>query len=60
MGLALLPQAGAAIGMALVAANRFPEYRQVLLPVVISSTICFELVGPVLTRLALLRARSAS
>ncbi len=60
MGLALLPQAGAAIGMALVAANRFPEFRQVLLPVVISSTIFFELVGPVLTRLALQRARPVS
>ena len=31
MGAALLPQAGVAIGMALVASNQFPEYRQVLL-----------------------------
>jgi Kef-type K+ transport system membrane component KefB len=60
MGLALLPQAGAAIGMALVAVNRFPEYRQVMLPLVISSTIFFELVGPLLTRLALQRGRPVS
>ena len=56
MGVALLPQAGVAIGMALVAANYFPEYRQTLLSVVISSTVFFEIIGPVFTRLALNRA----
>lgn len=53
MGIALLPQAGVAIGMALVAASHFPEYRQTLLTVVISSTVFFEIVGPIFTRLAL-------
>ena len=53
IGVALLPQAGVAIGMALVASNQFPEYRQLLLSVVISSTVLFELVGPVLTGLAI-------
>lgn len=56
MGLALLPQAGVAIGMALVAANQFPEHRQILLSIIISTTILFELFGPVFTRLALRRA----
>lgn len=56
MGFALLPQAGVAMGMALVAASRFPEYQQVLLTVVISSTIFFEIIGPVFTRAALRRA----
>lgn len=56
MGVALFPQAGVAIGMALVASNHFPEYRQVLLSIVISSTIFFEIIGPVLTRLALKRS----
>jgi len=51
-----LPQAGVAIGMALVASNHFPEYSQLLLTVVISSTVFFEIVGPVFTRLALERA----
>ncbi len=55
MGAALLPQAGVAIGMALVASNYFPEYRQILLSVVISSTIFFEIIGPVFTRLAIKR-----
>ena len=53
MGVALLPQAGVAIGMALVASNRFPEYRQIMLPIVIASTVVFEIVGPVFTRLAI-------
>ncbi len=53
IGVAMLPQAGVAIGMALVASNYFPEYRQILLSVVISSTIFFEVVGPVFTRFAL-------
>ena len=57
MGVALLPQAGVAIGMALVAANHFPEHRHTLLPIVIGSTVFFELVGPVFTRLALKRAQ---
>ena len=53
MGIALLPQAGVAMGMALVAATAFPDYRDVLLPVVIGATVVFEIVGPIGTRIAL-------
>ena len=60
MGIALLPQAGVAIGMALVAANHFPEYRQIILSIVISSTVFFEIIGPVLTKTAILRAEDQS
>jgi Kef-type K+ transport system membrane component KefB len=56
MGFAMLPQAGVAMGMALVTYARFPGYRQVLLTVVISSTVFFEIIGPVFTRVALRRA----
>jgi Kef-type K+ transport system membrane component KefB len=55
IGIAMLPQAGAAMGMALVAINLLPEYRQVVLSVVISTTVFFELIGPPFTRLALQR-----
>ncbi|MCW9032165.1 MAG: cation:proton antiporter, partial [Gammaproteobacteria bacterium] len=58
MGLALMPQAGVAIGMALLIANRFPEYQQTILSIVISTTVIFELVGPVFTRMALNRTTS--
>ena len=50
MGLALLPQAGVALGMMLLAAQRFPELESALLPIIIGSTVVFELVGPVVTR----------
>lgn len=50
IGLALTPQAGVAIGMALLAVERFPEYGDLILPVVVTSTIVFELLGPVLVR----------
>jgi Kef-type K+ transport system membrane component KefB len=54
-GLALMPQAGVAIGMALVASERFPEYAEILLAVTISSTIIFEAIGPILTQIAIKR-----
>jgi Kef-type K+ transport system membrane component KefB len=53
IGAAMLPQAGAAMGMALVATSLLPEYRQMVLSVVISTTVFFELTGPPFTRLAL-------
>ena len=57
MGLALLPQAGVAMGMALVASTTFPEYRTVLLPIVIGATVVFEILGPIGTRFALAATR---
>lgn len=57
MGVAMLPQAGVAIGMALVASNYFPEYRQTLLFVATASTVFFEIIGPIFTRLALAKAK---
>jgi Kef-type K+ transport system membrane component KefB len=55
MGLALLPRAGVAIGMALIASQRFPELRDSILPVVLGSTVVFEIIGPVITRRILIR-----
>lgn len=59
MGLALLPQAGVAVGMALMAAQRFPERADVIMSIVLASTVVFEIVGPAMTRLALRRAKEA-
>jgi Kef-type K+ transport system membrane component KefB len=53
MGVALLPQAGVAIGMALMAATKFPEHRQSILSIVIGTTVFFELIGPVFTLVAI-------
>jgi Kef-type K+ transport system membrane component KefB len=60
IGLALMPQAGVAMGMTLVACDRLPEFRETLLPLVVSSTVFFELTGPVVTRLALHRTGEAT
>jgi len=59
MGLALMPQAGVALGMALVAVHHRPELTEVIMPVVIASTVLFEVVGPVLTRSSLVHVGDA-
>jgi hypothetical protein len=51
-----MPQAGVALGLALLADQRFPELGETLLPLVIASTVVFEILGPSGTRLALARA----
>ena len=56
MGLALLPQAGVAIGMALLVSHRYPQHQQTILSIVISTTVLFELFGPLCTRFALRRS----
>jgi Kef-type K+ transport system membrane component KefB len=53
IGVALMPQAGVALGMALVASSRLPQFKETLLPVVVASSVFFELFGPVLTRFSL-------
>lgn len=60
IGVAMLPHAGVPIGMALIAANQFPQYKQLLLSVIIGATIFFELVGPPLTRLAITKTQAPS
>ena len=48
-GLALLPQAGVAVGMALIAADALPDHADQIIALTIGTTIAFELIGPVLT-----------
>ncbi|HOP07895.1 MAG TPA: cation:proton antiporter [candidate division Zixibacteria bacterium] len=56
MGMALLPQAGVAIGMVLTVSEVNPDLGRVIGTVILSSVIVYEGVGPFLTRLALSRA----
>jgi Kef-type K+ transport system membrane component KefB len=58
-GLALMPQAGVAIGMALAAAETLPHLAAPLLSVTVASTIVFELAGPFLTQWAMFSETSA-
>ena len=54
-GIALLPQAGVAIGMALVAAESFPDWGETIITLTIGTTVAFELLGPPATLFALRR-----
>ncbi|MGI9331940.1 MAG: cation:proton antiporter [Gammaproteobacteria bacterium] len=53
MGPSLLPQAGVAIGLGLYASQRFPQYAESIIALVVGSTVVFELVGPLIERCAL-------
>lgn len=55
-GPALLPQAGVAVGMALVASERFPQWAPAIMAFTITSTVVFEIIGPPATLLAIRRA----
>jgi hypothetical protein len=59
MGVALMPQAGVALGMALMVIEKRPELGNMILPVVIASTIVFEVIGPIFTRMGLVRVGDA-
>ena len=54
-GPALLPQAGVAVGMALVAATEFPAIADTVLTLTIGATVVFELIGPAATLIAVRR-----
>ncbi len=49
IGLCLIPQAGVAMGMALLIAEKLPEQGIQILQIVIASTIIFEIIGPLFT-----------
>ena len=58
LGLTLLPQAGVAIGMTqIVSADpAMAAYAPIITTVVLSATLIYELVGPLITKLALTKA----
>ncbi len=56
LGFTLIPQAGVAIGMAQLALTRLPAYGQQIQAVVLAGTLIYELVGPVITKVALSKA----
>ena len=56
LGPCLLPQAGVAIGLTLLAGRSVPEYAPAIRAVVLSGTLVFEMIGPGITKLSLTRA----
>jgi hypothetical protein len=59
-GVALLSQAGVAVGMALVAAQSFPEFAETILTLTIGATVVFEVIGPIGVAISLRRVKGAS
>ena len=57
LGFTLIPQAGVAIGLSMVAENTLPSpYGTQVRTIVLAGTVIYELVGPMITKEALIRA----
>ncbi len=55
IGLTLTPQAGVALGIGLVAKSTFPDFGNYIFTVIAATTVIFELVGPLLTKICLIK-----
>lgn len=56
LGLALIPQAGVAIGLSLIASETMPEFGKTIRAVILCATLIYELIGPLLAKIALKKA----
>ena len=56
LGITLLPQAGVALGMSVTVAAEFGAEGAVIRNIVLFSVLVYELVGPLLTKMALTAA----
>jgi Kef-type K+ transport system membrane component KefB len=56
MGIALMPQAGVALGLAMLAKVNLPHAGGAILNTIIATTVIYEILGPVATRYSLIKA----
>ncbi|MDD2689688.1 MAG: cation:proton antiporter [Candidatus Omnitrophica bacterium] len=56
LGLGLVPQAGVALGCALIAKSDFPKVGGMIFTTIIATTVVYELIGPLCTKFALQKA----
>ena len=56
LGITLLPQAGVALGMAMKAQALAPEIGALISSITLFAVLIYELVGPMLTKIALTKA----
>lgn len=56
LGITLLPQAGVALGMSVAVAAQFGAEGAIIRNITLFSVLIYELVGPLLTKMALMRA----
>lgn len=57
LGIALLPQAGVALGVTMLAAREFPQIATLLTTLVLAGVFVYELIGPLCAKIALVGAR---
>ena len=60
LGLALVPQAGVAIGLSQMALKELPQFGKELQAIILSATLVYELTGPIITKIALKKAKEIS
>ncbi len=60
IGWSLFPQAGVALGLAVITLERFPQLGQLLVSIIVSTTVVFELFGPTVTRWRLSQAEETA
>ncbi|MDD5173353.1 MAG: cation:proton antiporter [Candidatus Omnitrophota bacterium] len=56
LGWGLVPQAGVALGVALIAKSDFPAVGEMIFTTIIATTVIYELIGPLCTKYALKKA----
>jgi Kef-type K+ transport system membrane component KefB len=56
LGFTLIPQAGVAIGLSLIAAEALPGYGETIRAVILCGTLIYELIGPGITKISLEKA----
>ena len=56
MGLALMAQAGVAIGLAMMAKVNLPQTGGAILNTIIATTVIYEILGPIATRYSLIKS----
>lgn len=56
LGFSLIPQAGVAIGLALLTTRILPQYGEIIQTVVLGATFIYELIGPAATKISLQKA----
>jgi Kef-type K+ transport system membrane component KefB len=60
LGVTLLPQEGVALGMSMKAAAAFGEEGQMIRNIILFAVLVYELVGPLMTKIALMKAGEIS
>lgn len=56
IGLGLVPQAGVALGVALIAKADFPQIGSIIFSIIVTTTVIYELIGPILLKIGLSKA----